>query len=400
MKLIVTLFPEDPASKRELDHLESLVRASVERGLQDQLTFWVGSAHHGALDAARAVFERARYPHWRVLPTNFQYDPVMDERRAHEISIGKQFLAKAWSALKWEWIGFYDADIEINLDHITRAGAEVRADHVVKFPYVVRDPDRSFCPPQQFGAFVQHGEVGDYSEIVYLLKKSGDKLCRDGAPDCNILRWMQLRGITISTAAWSRTCHWMSTTEYRQHWAGVTTQHRRLPGWGFDPAVGGQTLDIPAMQAIRQFLSGRPIRTALDLGTGVGNGLQLLMDCGAASITSVDQYEKWMEAGQRQASRHPRKDVQLITHLAELDADGSYRFDSRFAQPFDVVLVDGPCNNPAARIATVKKLTARCYIFHDWKRDRSLIKSFAASLDGYEQHSSTEGRGVFFAWKN
>src|SRR2546430_529394 len=112
MNVIATLFPEDPTALREVDHLESLVRQALAEGLRDRVTFWVASAHRGALEQAEEVFGRWRWPNWRTLPTEFRPHPALDELRAHEIAHGKRFLARAWEALAWDWLCYYDADVE------------------------------------------------------------------------------------------------------------------------------------------------------------------------------------------------------------------------------------------------------------------------------------------------
>src|SRR5690349_20189947 len=112
MNLIATLFPEDPTRLREIDHLHSLVRQTRTQNLDDQIAFWIASAHPRALDQAARLFADMGYANHRLLLTDFVFQPAMDERRAHEISHAKQFLARAWETKSWDWICFYDADVE------------------------------------------------------------------------------------------------------------------------------------------------------------------------------------------------------------------------------------------------------------------------------------------------
>lgn len=400
VNLITTLLPEDPTRLREIEHLAGLVKQVKEAGLHDQIEFTVASAHQGALEQAAFAFARHDYSHYRLLPTGFIYDPERhDQRRGHEIAYSKRRIAADWHDRQtvngYGWVFYYDSDVELRLADILRFTCMVARKRAVKFPYCASG--RLNTPGVQFGIFLHHGDVGRYSDVVYQqVPLKGKKVTRNGAPDCNIRDWMVKKGIGIHTAHEVRTRHWRSREKYWQFFAGHRTEHRRLEDLDFDPVVSGHAMDITAVRSIRDFLKGRTTRRTLDLGTGSGNGTQLLMSCGAEEILSVDQNPRWAGFVRRQCANHPRSGQCAIKfQTLPLQKNGAYYFGRSF-RPFDVVLVDGPCNHPHARIRTARKIPSACYVFHDWNRDKALIRGFAASKPGYKLSADVAGRGVAF----
>src|SRR5439155_17915722 len=134
--LFSTLYPETLGRLREdLNTLEIL--DGYRRGYSSQyaLRFLGASAHAEPLKRMAELlpsvgveYELCRVPH--------RHKPEFDERRAHEIAHGKQWLARRWQQMDFDYLLFLDADIWISFADIARCLELIKApSQFVSFPY-------------------------------------------------------------------------------------------------------------------------------------------------------------------------------------------------------------------------------------------------------------------------
>lgn len=368
--IIATLLPENINKRNELANLKKLVDQAPE------CQFLIGTAYHSVIE--RVETELSNFDNKIVFNTNFIYNENMNEKRGHEISCGKRAIATFLQKIDYNYCFFYDADVEIKAKDFIRYQDERI---VTKFPYVMRD--KFSLPVETFGVYLHSKSVvtglPNYPACFYTTYTKDGKLYRNAAPDCAFRATLINAGVSIRTATDVTTKHWTGPSDYRQFSKGYMSNHMVVDSLNFCPVVkDSMPMDIASLVALKDFFKETVLNTAIEIGTGQGNGTNLLLDLGLLQINTFDESYDYLKKAKVLLEQHPRvNQCNIDFGKVKLENAGSYYFGRNLPE-VDIAVIDGPINTAIGRVKTAAKIKSKIYVFHDYFRDKKYIDQFPA----------------------
>lgn len=198
------------------------------------MTIVIGSAHLDAINAAKKTMQKFPSIHSEFIHIPFTYTENMSERRAHEISYCKYILAKEYSKYKYDYVLFRDSDVYIPYLHIVNATKLIsdQSNQVVNYPYVLRSvymktqqtASQETVPLELFGCYIHHKKLimsHDYINQIYKTHYVDSMLCRTGAPDSNISKYLMSDGVKNIRAEKILSRHYVSRDSYNEYSHGA-----------------------------------------------------------------------------------------------------------------------------------------------------------------------------------
>jgi hypothetical protein len=403
--LVCSLLPEYFGRRSEDRNLAALVE-EYQAGFAGKyrMKLLLGSAHPQALVQAAGLLN-GHGVDLETVQLPYVHHPEFNARRPHEISFCKQELARRVRASEYGIVLFIDADIRISFGDVDRLAASLATPRAfVNIPYVIH---RSLeAPPIQLGAYMHRKELLDeidYTGSIYRTESRGGRTYRTDAPDCAVRTHLLGCGAVEVRAQPPEfritTRHYSDDGSYGLYRAGRMTRHTIGCGQiGFDPVADSMAMEPESCAFLAELCRRTGSRTALDLGTGMGNSLRSLMAGGVRDIVSVDDDERWAAFMKDQDLRFEGNIEFLTCPIVPRQGVFSYDLSALRDRRFDIVVIDGPKANAPGRVAAAMAVDASRYVFHDGIRDAAAVSAFVDSqrLKGRQCDvaSFTGGRGM------
>ena len=223
MKISYTsLFPKNPV-QHEYKNLDYFIESSKFYNINHNFSFSFFSGHDEPLDYLKSIYGM-EYKYGKV---DFKYFENMNEERGHEISFCKASIFNHNIVLHntYDYLFFTDSDIRIdskdiyNLCNILEQNKKENKETFINIPYVLRNLKK--VSPASFGCYIIPSSIlkdnPDLWEVIYNTQIVDDKLCRIGAPDCNVRNALLNRGYKELVARTIYTRHYTSDTSYIEY---------------------------------------------------------------------------------------------------------------------------------------------------------------------------------------
>lgn len=217
----------------EIDLFTKFYQIAEEKGLNNHFIYRLFSAHPEPVDQINMMYPSDNnindFNNKVVAYRNaFNYDPQMDERRAHEISYGKKSIYRfaCNHSHLFDYFFYNDSDLEVRPVDIYNLCNSLKnlENTVVSIPYAMRDT--KVVPPNVFGCHIIPSQIlkdnEDLADIIYSTYESKQgKLKRKGAPDTNLHDNLKSRGYIVQKATTIITKHHFELGEgYVEYYKG------------------------------------------------------------------------------------------------------------------------------------------------------------------------------------